>query len=555
MLADYYSSELNMKKHWPELLVFGLVLIVLVVCMTPDFTWINTDSDGIHYIYSAKYMYPSHKTSAPLYLLLGNLFLRLPFGTEAWRMALISVMASFLTTIFVYLAIRELTSTVSTVRSRIYALIGSLAFGSSALVISQSTIIETYTWVTMASIGAYYFSLKGKWKLTALILGLGFAVHFLTALAAIPILIKYRREMWKTLPITIAFFAFYAYIPLTNREPYMWFPSDNLAGNWVSDNLNTGLMLIGGISIWDLPKRILDATGVLTLSLIPVIPLSVYGAIKKRNLLTVLFLLPILLYITNLAPQTYVYLLPAIAWGCIIAGDSLQYIDKKIVVYGTASIAVLALLINCWMLDIGRTLDPELSARRFYDEELPKLGDNDILIARNGWEWAAVFLYNREENTSIRPICVGTLSSSNYQQDLENKGVELVNYSGGLTFQRDTRIVNSVIEKNENVWITEGTDISTYGAEIVPATSLLPIPEDPYTDGYYINWSIDNPYDIITGSIEVEKWNYIIFTNMSALLMVMLGTITGVPMWIAWQILVKKKKWRLHKQEVQDLEV
>ena len=123
-----------LKQYWAELVVFGTIFGVFLLLATPDFTWINTDSDGIHYTYSAKYLYPAHKTSAPLFLLLGNLFLKIPFGTDAWRFALLSVFASTASTIFIYLIIREKLKDNSS--KRMYALMGSLIFGSSALVIS-----------------------------------------------------------------------------------------------------------------------------------------------------------------------------------------------------------------------------------------------------------------------------------------------------------------------------------------------------------------------------------------------------------------------------------
>ena len=97
------------KRYWVELLTFGAISGVLFLLATPDITWINTDSDGVHYIYAAEYLYPAHKSSAPLYLLLSNIFLRLPFGTEAWRMALISVLSGIVGGWLIYLTIRHLT--------------------------------------------------------------------------------------------------------------------------------------------------------------------------------------------------------------------------------------------------------------------------------------------------------------------------------------------------------------------------------------------------------------------------------------------------------------
>ena len=66
------------RKYWIELLVFGIIFGVLLLCNLPGMTWINTDSDGPHYILSAKYTGVAHNTSAPLYLILGKGFVNLP---------------------------------------------------------------------------------------------------------------------------------------------------------------------------------------------------------------------------------------------------------------------------------------------------------------------------------------------------------------------------------------------------------------------------------------------------------------------------------------------
>ena len=64
----------------------------MLLDLAPDATWVNVDSDGIHLVYAAKYLVPAHKGSAPLYLLLGHFMLYLPFGTEFWRLALLSAL-------------------------------------------------------------------------------------------------------------------------------------------------------------------------------------------------------------------------------------------------------------------------------------------------------------------------------------------------------------------------------------------------------------------------------------------------------------------------------
>jgi len=539
------------KKYWAELLVFGAIFGVLLVCCTPDFTWINTDCDGIHYTYAAKYMVPAHKTSAPLFLLLGRLFLWLPFGTEAWRIALISVLASMGSVTFIYLIIKNKLGE----KGRLYALIGSLVFGGSALVISQSTIIESYALVTMFGLGAYYFAIKKNWLWCALMLGAGGAVHHLIGFPIIIFLIAFKDfRKWKYIGIMASFLLFYLYIPITtaiNNPVNMW---GNLTWEtFMNDNLTSGAMLIGGLSIWDLPKRILDTIGVVGVSLgLAIIPIG-YFLIKKqwyKEPLLWLFILPIIYYATNLAPQTYVYVIPAIGFGTILAGICLARMKpywKWVVLTG----AVGLLIFNANYFDIGRTLDPELSASKYYYEELDKVPDGGMLVAQQGWEWACVPMYNDENDRNIIPICVGTLPSPFYQGWLKENGVKLTSYPDEPLATKEILIARSIIEQNDDVWITQRTDAKTYGAEIIPAdASLIELPTQEEVDEMIIGkwaWKPSNPYDIITGAIEVEEWVRVLLSNYSCLTFGMMGGSGAVVGWIGYMFIVKRKKWNFKR--------
>lgn len=546
----------KITRWFPEAIVFGGIFTILLMLCTPDMTWINTDCDGPHYIYSAKYLYPAHKTSAPLFLLLGHLFLMIPYGLDAWRMALMSVLASSVTAVFVYLTVRHFTG------NRWYSLLGSVIWGTSALAISQSTIIETYALVTMFGVMAYYFSLKKKWLLTALCLGAGGAVHHLILIPLVVILV-FNKDIrkWKYIGVMASFLLFYLYIPLTNREPYMWFSGSNLETNFFVDNLSTMLMLVGGLAIWDIPKRILDTIGLVGTSLTLSALIILWWIFKgdKRTFykqpLFWLLLVPILYYAIDLAPQTYVYALPAIAFGAIATGIALPKLNRRWI---TALVLISTLAIagyNINYFDIGRTLDPNLEARQFYDNELPAVPDGEILLSQQGWEWAMVYLYNREEGRDIIPVCAGTLPSPNYQQQLDDWGINYtVNKDEPLRVM-STNIALSIVDQNENVWTTLGTDTRNYGAEIVPAEEnregLVNIPQT-ITDGSYDmqwRWKPSNPYDIITGAIEVNEWVWIVFSNYTVLTFVMMATIGAVPVWIVYQFVIKKRKWSIGKMK------
>ena len=568
--GSYNSMKSWIKKYWTELLVFGVISLVLFIDVSPDMTWINTDSDGVHYIYAAKYFYPSHKGSAPLYLLLGHLFLWIPIATEAWRMALISVISGIAGSVFIYLAI--LHHTYKNKYSRLFGVAGALIYGSSALAISQNTIVETYPLITALGIMAYYFSIRKWWWACAISLGAGLAIHTNIIFVIIPIIIANKEfRCWEYGGIIAAFLLFYLYIPITNRYPYMWNAPNNTGGllGFTQDVFATGQMLTGGLSIWDFPKRILDT--ILQLGLnwnIGIIALGVYVWRIKwyKDLLGWLILLPILYYLGNLAPQTYVYMQPSIAFGAIAIGIGLSKIgipynriwisnkQTKVIMSSVIIVSSLLLIYNANYFDIGRTLDPNLSARQFYNNELSKVPDGQILLAQQGWEWAMVYPYNKNEGRNIIPVNPGSLASKKYQDMLHSWGIKFDEPKEKVTLvELQSFLVKEILNKNKDIWITVPTEPRTYGAKIITYKgneNRLGITPISITDGskdMQWKWKPSNPYDIITGAIEVEEWIYIIFSNYSVLTFMMMGTIGFIPIWIIGMVVIRKKKWSFKK--------
>jgi hypothetical protein len=163
------------KKYWVEIIFFGIILAVLTLDMSPAATWINTNSDGVHLTYAAKYLYPAHKGSAPLYLLLGNLVQRIPIGTDFWKMVIISVIGTMGCCLLIYAIVKELMK--DNGKKRFFAMLGVLIFVSSALVFSQSIIAKYYSLTAMFGLLGYYFVIKKKWLLATAALGAGFATH------------------------------------------------------------------------------------------------------------------------------------------------------------------------------------------------------------------------------------------------------------------------------------------------------------------------------------------------------------------------------------------
>lgn len=558
------------KKYWIELIVFGVIAGITLIDLTPDITWIDTNSDGAHYIYAAKYLYPSHKSSAPLYLLLGHLFLMIPYGTEAWRMALISGISGVVGSIFIYFCVKELLYKYTVERkfdskmsnfvlASYYGLIAAIIYGGSALALSQNIIVETYPLVTTLGIMAFYFCIKKKWVLASLMIGASGAVHPISLFVSIPLIIAYRElRNWRYIGLASLFILFYLYIPITNRAPYMWNSPNSETGfiGFIGDTISTANMLSGGISIWDFPKRILDAGGQLIVCFgIGTIVLTYFILKYKfyKNVLFWLMIIPVLYYVTDLAPQTNVYMQPSIAFGAIIIGIGfgLSKLNKRWIT-ATVVVSIGILAFNANYFDIGRTLDKNLSAREFYNKELSKVPNEQILLAQQGWEWAIVFPYNMDNGRNIIPVATGTLPSKKYQDLIKSMGVKFDVPSERLSLpELQDYLVRSVIKNNSNVWITVPSNPETYGAIIVPVIGnedkIITTPDSILNRGMAWQLKPSNPYDIFTGSIEVNEWIYIVFSNYSVLTFLMMAVSGAIPIVLIYMIIKKKKKWSFNK--------
>jgi hypothetical protein len=319
-------------------------------------------------------------------------------------------------------------------------------------------------------------------------------------------------------------------------------------GNFFSNNISVFTMLVGQISIWDLPKRIFDTLGVLGISLgLAFIPI-VWWIIKQKTLkneLLWLFILPILYYATDLAPQTSKYFEASIAWGAIIAVLMLSKVNWKWALPVCLSALVL-LGINGNAFDIGRTMDKNLAATEFYNKELPKIEDNGIFLTYAAWEWIETYYYNKEENKHIIPIVLGMLPNQTVRDMLRAKGVNL---DDGLGIEdnniRQVEIGLSIIADNPNVWTSRPTQPEVYGAEIILAKGN----ESEITKwrgsgevNPTIQWKPSNPYDTISGSIEVEQWNFILKSNKTAMWLFVLAVGGFMVVWYVMTIIGKKSR-------------
>ncbi len=525
------------RRYWIEILVFGGVFAGLLVDIVPKLSWMMCNSDVGANILASKYFYPEHGSGEPLSVLLGRLFLFIPIGSDSWRMGLESTLATVGGAIFVYFTVRELLA--DNKRVRLFAILASVIFSGAMLVVSQSGIVQLYALITMLCLGAFYFVVKKKWVMSCVMIGLGLAVHHLIVLTWLVLLVAHKEmRNWKSILITLSFLGLYLYIPISRHiigAPDNW--ANTSVVSFFRANLATANMLIGTIAVWDFPARLFTTLGMVVISLgLGIIPLVWWLCKTKKwkNELLWLFALPIIYYIVDLCPDTMKYCEPSISFGAIIAVLGLSKMNIKWA-YAVGIVAVGLLIFNINCLDIGRTLDPNLSAQKFYDEELPKIPDGDIFMTNSGWEWQLCLLYNKEESRNIIPICIGTLTGEPYLDQIEKWGVKLERCGRNMgDNERNGLVAKSILELNSNVWMDAPTDPTTYGARVIrgdngQADTLL-----TRTGNTSPKWNFkpSNPYSQVTGDIQVKNWGFLTYSNWNMRLFIGLASIGLILNWL-----------------------
>ena len=277
--------------------------------------------------------------------------------------------------------------------------------------------------------------------------------------------------------------------------------------------------MTGGLAVWEFPKRIVDTIAMLGVSLglgfLIIIWYFIKTEARRRDALLWMIIVPIIWFATNLAAETYVYMVITIGFGAIVVGLGLSKM-RAVWSFATALIAIGLLVFNAYYFDIGRTLDPEMSAMKFYNEELPKIPDGQYFMG-GAWNWAMVYLYNKEEGRNIIPISTDSLPSENYLNILEGKGIkfERNNLADLDDLDKQETLMLSITRLNEGVWIAKESKPEVYQYIIEPARG-----NEAYIGrwlGYPViaswQWQPTNPYKYITGAVEVAEWNRVLLSN------------------------------------------
>ncbi|MGA9349400.1 MAG: DUF2723 domain-containing protein [Anaerolineae bacterium] len=189
------APEPNRTDFMIALAVGVCALAAYVRTLAPDVLY----GDSAEFQTLAYTLGTTHSTGYPVYLLLGRLLGFLPIGSLAWRVNLLSAVGAATTVSSVFLLTRYLT------RSRIGALLGSVALGLSYTFWSQAIIAEVYT-PALAFLSAILL-LLWRWHnapaernrallFAALLAGLGLGVHAFVVLMAPTAVVFVILTLW-----------------------------------------------------------------------------------------------------------------------------------------------------------------------------------------------------------------------------------------------------------------------------------------------------------------------------------------------------------------------
>jgi len=380
----------HIKVHWKPITFFGAMFGLYLICVAPDVTWSNGNLDLFDFLFAANTLAVPHAPGLPLYTLLGWAVLGLP-GNDAWLLSLfLSLIPSILTCILIFLILKK------KVTNPLIPYMGSLVYAGSHIVLSQSTIPEIYSLMTLFIVLAYYLVENGKPKWAVISTSAGLAISYLPGLAFIIFMILYRnyRKKWYWI---FSFLPLYFALPFLIREPFI--STFRLNGEAIYWFIMYHGQLTFSIPIWELPGRIYEYGQVLLVSFsITLIPI-IAGWFKERKLFWLSF--PFIVYVlTTLGPLSYWHIMPAVAFMAISAGIGIEAAANKVklrVNYAVSVICLVSLVllgVNIYNFDIGRTLDPEPTGARQFLMDLEAVEDNSVIVCWDTCTYAGVYYYN-----------------------------------------------------------------------------------------------------------------------------------------------------------------
>ncbi len=175
LLRPFSSTVLPLVSGFAALTAF-------LSTLAPSISWAHGSSDSGELATAAYYLGVAHPTGYPLYVLLGWLFTRLPVGTVAYRLNLLSACAAALTVVLLTLVLLELLRHRPPFQGSLAAAGAPLLLAFSPMFWSQAVVTEVYA-LNALFVALLLFALakaSAEWPHRALApagLGLGLANH------------------------------------------------------------------------------------------------------------------------------------------------------------------------------------------------------------------------------------------------------------------------------------------------------------------------------------------------------------------------------------------
>jgi hypothetical protein len=339
--------------------LLGLFLGGLYLCtLAPGLSWAYDGADGGDLVTAAATGGIPHPTGYPTYLLIASAFLKIPFGSLAYRTNLMSSVCTVIAALMIYKIVRSMHQSI------LFAFIASLVFGTFQLVWSQAIITEVNALNALFVTLLIYFFIAGgshRWMglIGGIVAGLGIGNHLSTIFILplmfvdkthpgnLPLNKELRKKPFSSYIKLIAHrliglcfgLSIYLLIPIRARAqaPVNWGNAVNWNGLiWLVSgkmywgrliNFN-GSYLLAGIQAWS--HFLIQQLGIIGLLLIFI----VLGVLFKPSRLYITTGWLVLVYsafsILYYSPDSYVYLIPALISLSIWIGLGSKWITEKV---------------------------------------------------------------------------------------------------------------------------------------------------------------------------------------------------------------------------------
>ncbi len=425
-----------MAKKYVALIISICAFAYYIALSAKSYSWMFVSGDSGDWLASANAWIVPQPYGSPLYISLSRLIGLMP-NQPVTLTILLSCLPSAITVGLVYMIVKRLTSKVWC------ALTASLVLLGAGVFLTQSTILEEYALAIMFLTLAYFFYISDRRKLMALVLGLGTAVHiFVLPIAIFWFVLEYKQLRLKTTAIYLISGALpYLMIPLL-----MYFGEGLTFRGLLEYWTGTSGAIVGTLSIFDAPQRLLSIAQILLMSLgLAVIPLW-YGLKKpydtKKAVLLMVVVVALWYHLTSLDPMSWTFLSFGIPAVTVLCGLGLSKLSLKHT-HAIAACALVLIIINGIFLNANTLTNGEPLAVTYY-EELYSLPDGSNVLATGG-RYSFGLLYVMSEGKDLIIVEAEDVKVGDYFAGPRNKSLSMfvLEESEGMIYQ----IINMRVEE------------------------------------------------------------------------------------------------------------